>query len=130
MMKNKWFLNAIIVLFALIILSFFLNSQPFFLYLSNSSFVISLLLLIIGLFGLVLKEGTFDSFHYSFNQWKDRLFNFKDAHQNDENGQFDDENFHRLSKSIPSSYTSFIKAGILFLLISILCILIYFFFNI
>ena len=117
-MKNKWFQISIFVFIGVILLRFFSNPQSSFLYLSNTYFLISIVLLIIGLFGLILKEGTFDLFHYSLNQVKGKFFN-------PENSNAKKTHLHRLSQAIPSAYTSFIKAGLLFLVGSILCILIY-----
>lgn len=121
MMKNKWLPFSLIVILSVMIFRLFSGTQTLFLDISNGYFMISLILLVIGLFGWVLKEGTFDLFHYSLNQLKDKLFN-------QGNSKTNKKGVHYLSQAIPSTYTAFIKAGLLFLVCSILCILIYFIF--
>lgn len=128
-MKKKWLPLTIISLLGMIVVGFFSNTLSLFLFLSDRYFIIGLLLLIIGLFGLVLKQGTFDFFHYSLNKAKDKLVRPQEVNQQMEHKHSDEERLHRLSRSIPSSYTLFLKAGSLFLLSSILCLLLYFFQN-
>lgn len=94
-----------------------------FLFLSDSYFTMGLLLFVISLFGSVLKQGTFDFFHYSLNKAKDKLLS------NQVPKEADSKRLHRLSRSVPSSYIVFLKAGSLFIICSILCILIYYLVN-
>lgn len=122
-MKNKWLAISLVGILGVLIVALFSATSSVFLFLSDSYFTIGILLLIIGLFSLVLKQGTFDFFHYSLNKAKDKLFKVREQEAPDEN------QLHKLSRSIPSSYTSFLKAASIFLLFSILCILIHYLLN-
>lgn len=122
-MKNKWLTLSLIGVLGVLIIALLIATSSVLLFLSDSYFIIGILLLILGLLGLVLKQGTFDFFHYSLNRAKDKLFKVQEQKDSD------NKQLHRLSRSVPSSYLSFIKAGSVFLLCSILCILIYYLLN-
>ena len=122
-MKNKWLPISLVSMLLVLIISLFSTTSSVFLFLSDSYFTMGLLLFVIGLFGLVLKQGTFDFFHYSLNKAKDKLLS------NQVQKEADSKRLHRLSRSVPSSYIVFLKAGSLFIICSILCILIYYLVN-
>lgn len=122
-MKSKWCQLSVPVIVLVLFFSLISPASKL-LFMSDAFFVIGLLLQTIGLFGWVLKNGTFDFFHYSLSQSKDKFFRSQKI--NDSNKLNDKDRLHRLSRSIPSSYTSFLKAGGMFLLCAMICTVLYY----
>ncbi|MCI3028644.1 DUF3899 domain-containing protein [Desemzia sp. C1] len=83
--------------------------------LSNSLFLVSLPLLIIGLFGLVLSKGTFDFFHYSMK----KVIKLRKRKQEPDELE-DNSSLDALSKSVGKSYQSILTVGLILLALSIL----------
>ena len=81
---------------------------------SNILFMVSGLLLIIGLSGLVLASGSFDFFHYSVRKTLRR--------EPKEDGFKEPLNPHALSSSVGKSYQNILTIGLLLLAISIICL--------
>lgn len=82
--------------------------------LANSLFLVSLPLLIIGLFGFVLSRGTFDFFHYSMKKVTKLRKKEKDTDEIEEDNHPD-----ALSKSVGKSYQSILTVGMILLALSI-----------
>src|SRR5690625_798137 len=122
-MKSKWCQLSVLMIVLVLFFSLISPASKL-LFMGDAFFVIGLLLQTIGLFGLVLKNRTFDFFHYSLSQSKDKFF--RSQKTSDSKNLSDKDRLHRLSRSIPSSYTSFLKAGGMFLLYSLICTVFYY----
>lgn len=122
MIYKRW--KSILLLFATIpfIISIFLQESVSLFYLSNSYFYLSAPFLILGLFGLIFKDGTFDLFQYSWRKWKPSMFSQKKS----ENNHPDDENVQSLSQTIGNWYVGFLKIGGIFLAASIIFLIAYY----
>lgn len=86
--------------------------------LSNHLFLIALPLLIIGLFGWVLANETFDFFHYSMRKTR-RLRKNKNNHADLNEEKIDP---HALSTAVGKSYQSILTIGVLVFIASVLCL--------
>lgn len=89
--------------------------------LSNTLFLVSLPLVIIGLFGWVFSSGTFDFFHYSM-----RKTTKLKKKKNEEDDAEEELNPHALSTAVGKSYQSVLTIGVLVFLASVLCLWDYF----
>lgn len=124
MKKNKRFILTLTVILIVIMIGSFSPSRSLLLFMSDSYFTLSAVLLIIGLFGLILKDGTFDFFHYSMKKARNRIFNREKTEQANRSELPDEEDLHHLSRSISNTYKSFLKIGSLFLILSVISLLI------
>jgi len=123
MIYKRW--KSILLLFATIpfIISIFLHEGITLFYLSNSYFYISASFLIAGMFGLILKDGTFDLFQYSLRKWRPGVIGQKNSKKNDDS----EKNVQTLSQSIGTWYIGFLKIGGILLAISLACLITYYF---
>ena len=122
MIYKRW--KSILLLFATIpfIISIFLQEGITLFYLSNSYFYLSAPFLILGLFGLIFKDGTFDLFQYSWRKWKPSVF----SQNNSKNDEGSEKNVQTLSQSIGNWYIGFLKIGGSLLAISLIFLIAYY----
>lgn len=122
MIYKRW--KSILLLFATIpfIISIFLQEGITLFYLSNSYFYFSAPFLILGLFGLIFKDGTFDLFQYSWRKWKPSVF----SQNNSKNDDDSERNVQNLSQSIGNWYIGFLKIGGSLLAISLIFLIAYY----
>lgn len=115
MIYKRW--KSILLLFATIpfIISIFLQESITLFYLTNMYFYISAPFLILGLFGLIIKDGTFDLFQYSLRKWKIGRNSQNKSKKNDDL----DKNVQSLSQTIGTWYIGFLKIGGILFTISI-----------
>lgn len=122
MIYKRW--KSILLLFATIpfIISIFLQEGITLFYLSNNYFYLSAPFLILGLFGLIFKDGTFDLFQYSWRKWKPSVF----SQNNSKNDDDSERNVQTLSQSIGNWYIGFLKIGGSLLAISLIFLIAYY----
>lgn len=125
-MKSKWLSWSTTAIVLIFVFGLFSKTSSLFLYLSDRYFLLSLILSTIGLLMLVLKDGTFDFFHYGLNRAKNYLFQQENNDVKKNRPMPASDDLHRLSQSIPSAYTACLKAGALFFVLSALCILLFY----
>lgn len=109
------------------IIGLFTRPESWTSFLSNSYFYISSPILLVSLFGAVLKDGTFDFFHYAWKIYGPRLFKPRPIEEegNDEE-EADEDDLHQLSRSIGSWYRKGLKLGGIFLALALFFLLLYY----
>lgn len=113
-LKNN--LRSILLITLLVIpilIGVFTQPESWLSFLSNAYFYIAAPILLVSLFGAVLKDGTFDFFHHTWNKFGQRLFK---PHTDEDSKKKDPQ---RLSRSIGTWYKTGLKIGGLFLLLSL-----------
>ena len=110
----------------IIIIGLTTSKESLTLFVSDSYFAISIVFFIIGFFGLILKNGTFDFFYYSFIKTKEKIIDRKGTDSHKKALLPEREEISHLSNSISNTYISFIKTGVIFLVFSILSLLLYY----
>lgn len=110
----------IVILF---ILELILFKEISFVHTTNIFFYPAGFLLIVGLFCLVIRSGSFDVFYYSFKKAARRL---KKNQLNEENEN--DLSVTHLSETFGTYYLFFIKVGSILMAISLLALVGYYFF--
>ena len=122
MIYKRW--KSFLLRFATIpfIISIFSPEGITLFYLSNNYFYLSAPFLILGLFGLIFKDGIFDLFQYSWRKWKPSVF----SQNNSKNDDGSERNVQTLSQSIGNWYIGFLKIGGCLLAISLIFLIAYY----
>lgn len=124
-MTKRFYKILTFVLSILPLISYFFSTfNHFFSYLSNSYFYMAAFCLIIGLFAHIIKVGTFDLFAFSLRKYLPKKRNDYAAEKLQD--QSDDQDMQQLSKSVGSWYILLLKIGTYFLILSLVCLGLYF----
>ncbi|MFC6463727.1 DUF3899 domain-containing protein [Marinilactibacillus sp. GCM10026970] len=114
------FASAIILL--IFILEWILYGEISFLQTTNLFFYPAGLFLILGVFGLVIRSGSFDFFHYSVNK-ATRLFRKSSSIEDEERP------ISHLSNQFGKGYTVLLKIGLILMSISLLSLMGFYLFE-
>lgn len=123
-MNKKQKKITLILITVPLVSSLIIRPQNIPLHLSNAYFYLSAPFLLIGLFGVILKDGTFDFFYASFKRWQTSL-NPKEQKNTDLQTNFNDEELHELSSLIGNKHLFLLKMGSILLLMSIIWVIYY-----
>ncbi|GEL66620.1 DUF3899 domain-containing protein [Marinilactibacillus psychrotolerans] len=117
-MQKKWNIFTISSILAILIfiLEFILYKEITFIYTTNIFFYPASFFLIIGLFSLVIRSGSFDFFYYSFKKATRRLR--KNTLEKDS-----DITVSYLSDTFGTHYPFFVKVGSILMTISLMALI-------
>lgn len=125
-LKNNFRKIIIITLLIIpVLIGLFTRPESWLSFLSNSYFYISGPILLVSLFGAVLKDGTFDFFHHTWKRFGQRLFKPKPIEKDDGD---DDDNMNQLSQSVGTWYKTGLKLGGSFLVLSLIFLALFYMF--